>query len=88
MKIIRENKVYVQKKDLEFLKYKLHSLPNSISFKIFENDEFDSDAFQANDFIELVEQNDIQYIRSIEWMMDYDLASALSIEELKKIGTE
>lgn len=41
MKIIKNNAVYIQKKDLEFLKYNPHILPQSISSKIFENGDID-----------------------------------------------
>ena len=66
MKIITNTAVYVQKIDLEFFKYSLHSLPQSISSKIFENSELDVDDFNKYDFFKFENKNDIEFFRSID----------------------
>lgn len=86
MKISTKNAIYVQKQDLEFLKYRLRSLPSSINDKIFENVELDPDDFDKYDFFKFEEEEDIEFFKSLDWLIDYTAVKDLGIEELKYIG--
>lgn len=78
--------MYVQKVDLEFLKYRLHSLPQSISVKTFENSEIDIDDYHKYDFFQFEGDSDIQFFKSTDWIIDYDSVKNLTISEIKEIG--
>lgn len=86
MKIITNHLAYVQKIDLEFLKYRLHSLPQSISSKIFENSEIDVDDFNKYDFFKFDDVSDIEFFKGIDWIIDYDSIRNLTDIEIKAMG--
>lgn len=86
MKIITNHVVYVQKVDLEFFKYRLHSLPQSISSKVFENSEIDVDDFNIYDFFRFEDVSDIEFFKSIDWIIDYDSVRNLTDIEIKEMG--
>ena len=86
MKIITDTAAYVQKIDLEFFKYRLHSLPQSISSKVFENSELDIDEFNKYDFFKFEDMDDIEFFKRIDWIIDYDSVRYLTIQEITKMG--
>ena len=88
MKIITKAAAYVQKIDLEILKYTLHYLPQSISSKIFENCELDVDDFNKYDFFKFEDEKDIEFFKSIDWLIDYNSVRDLTNEEITKIGRD
>lgn len=88
MKIITNTAVYVQKIDLEFLKYRLHSLPQTISSKIFENNKLDVDDFDKYDFFKFEDKNDIEFFKGIDWLIDYNSIKDLPTEEITKSGRD
>lgn len=86
MKIINDKVVYVQKIDLEFLKYRLHSLPVSIDSQIFENVESNFDDFNKYDFFKFENVNDIEFFRNTDFIVDYNFVKTVSIDEIVKVG--
>lgn len=86
MKIITDKAAYIQKIDLEFFKYRLRTMPQSISAKIFENKEIDLDDYDKYDFLKFDSTEDIEFFKSIDWIIDYDSIKDLTTSELKEIG--
>lgn len=86
MKIITYNAIYIQKVDLEFIKYRLHTLPQSISSKIFENSEFDFDNYNKYDFLKFEDKDAIEYFKSIAWIIDYESIKDLTAEGITNLG--
>lgn len=86
MKIITDNAVYIQKVDLEFFKYELRSLPKFISLKIFENKEIDMDDYEKYDFLKFEDEEIIEFLKKIDWIIDYDLVKNLTDDEIREIG--
>lgn len=78
MKIIRGNKAYVQKIDIEFLRYTMHSLPDNIFNKIIMDD------FNKYDFIPFSATEDIEYFKNHSWIIDYKDIENLSHNDLKE----
>ena len=87
MKISTKNSMYVQKKDLEFLKDIVRLLPLSISKKIFENKDLDTDDYDIYDFFEFTDEEDIEFFRSLDWLIDYTQVKDLENDELRQIAT-
>lgn len=88
MKIITNNALYVQKVDIDFLKYRLHSLPQFISSKIYENSELDIADFNKYDFFKLEDKNDIDFFKSVDWLFEYNFVKDLTTEEITEIGRQ
>ncbi len=86
MKISTKHSMYVQKKDLEFLKYIVRLLPPSISQKIFENKDLDPDDYDKYDFFEFTDEEDIAFFRSLDWLIDYSEFNELDREDQREIG--
>lgn len=86
MKIIEDNAVYVQKIDLEFIKYRLRLLPKSISLKTFDSSELDMDDYSDYDFFKFEDPEDIEFFRSIDWIIDYTPLKDLSYTDITPIG--
>lgn len=86
MKILTKNIVYVQKKDLEFLKYIVRILPPSIGQKIFENKDLDPDDYDKYDFFEFTDDDDIAFFRSLDWLIDYTQVKDSKNDNLRQIA--
>lgn len=86
MKILAKKTMYVQKQDLEFLNFHLHTLPHSIQNKIFNNGNIDLDDYGKYDFLEFKDEEDINYFQGLDWLIDYNEVRHLSFDELKQIG--
>lgn len=81
MKIIDKDCVYVQKKDLLFLYKMTFFVPSSIFIKIFKN-SFKIDDNTKNDFIKIDEPEQIEFIKKIDWVIDYNEIKDKSLEEV------
>lgn len=69
MKIVRDNICFVNAKDLFG-----YDLPESLNF--------DKDVYEDNDFVIFTDDNDIDYVRNREDIIDYDYVSKLTEVEL------
>lgn len=67
MKIIRENKWFIEKKDLEFLKNSNIDLPKSIG---------------EDEYFKEFDRRSISFFKSFEFILDYDYLKALNTDEL------
>lgn len=86
MKISTKDAIYVQKKDLEFLKFQARALPSSINQKIFENSMLDLDDYDKYDFLMFENEEDIEFFKSLDWLIDYTEIKDLENDELRQIG--
>ena len=77
MKIIRNNAVYVQKSDIGFLKRTNLEVPASIFMKYEESKDNNK-----HDLIKYDGPNEMDYLKQIEDIVDYDEVKDLSEEEL------
>lgn len=82
MKIIQDNSLYIQKIDLEFLKYHARILPENISKKIFENPEIDLDDYNKYDLFKFDEPQDIEFFQNLDFIIDYTVIKDYNNEEL------
>lgn len=82
MKIITDNAVYVQKNDIVCLSHSDLSIPSSIFMKVFGNDIVIIDDSNRYDFVEFNDQNDIEFFKGIDWIIDYDEIKDLTEEDL------
>lgn len=82
MKIITSNAVYVQKDDIEYLNSLDLSLPSSIMNKIIEYNIMQIDDKTRYEFIKFEEQSDIEFFKSLGWIIDYNEVKDLSESEM------
>lgn len=86
MKLMVGNSLYVQKIDLEFLKYYYRVLPESISTKVFDNPKIDLDDYSKYDFLEFSDYEDIEYFQNVDAIIDYNMIEGYTNSELSAIG--
>jgi len=85
MKIITDNSVYVQRKDLKFLNTNICiKMPETIICKIFE-DSFKS-IKSDEDFIKFEDDFDMEFLKDIDWIINYNDVKDLTEEELIELG--
>lgn len=76
MKVVRNNKLYVSKRDLVLLMGVAEDMPISIKNKLLiSNDEY----LMFDDCI------DILYLNNIYWILDYEKTCMMSLNELNEI---
>ena len=92
MKIINDNCAYVQKNDLGFLNQTNIPIPASIFTKVFGNEVTIINDSNRYDFIKFENEDEIEYFKSIDWMIDYnnvkDLTERQTIRLSKRIIKE
>lgn len=84
MKIIQDNAIYVQKVDLEFLKYDARILPENILKSIFENPQIDLDDYEKYDLFKFDEPQDVEFFQKLDFIVDYTVIQDYNNDELKK----
>lgn len=85
MKIITDNSVYVQRKDLKFLNTNICiEMPETIICKMFE-DSFKS-IKSDEDFIKFEDDFDMEFLKDIDWIINYNDVKSLTEEELIELG--
>lgn len=80
-------KVYVQMNDIGLLNSAFEEIPVSIFYKVFRDIVIIDDRNRM-DFIEFSEQQEIDFFRNIDWIVDYKEIRNLSKEEIIKRGQE
>lgn len=88
MKIICEDKVYVQKRDIFNLYQSDTPVPVSIYLKVFKDEYIVFDDKTKYEFIEFDEDEEIEFFRNINWMIDYNDIKDLPLEEIAKMAEE
>ena len=66
MKILNEDKLYIQKEDLLIIKEEYKIVPDFVESAIKEN-------INDSDFIEINNEGQIGYINLIKWIIDFNI---------------
>lgn len=88
MKLIRNNILYIQKKDLIFLQYSLDKLPKYIKGKFSCQEDADFDSLSEYAFIPVNNQRIKFFIQRYSTIIDFDDYIAKTVEELEKEGEQ
>lgn len=80
MKILKNNKIYVQKIDIEFLKYTMGILPDNILTTI------NLDDYEKYDFLCFTNEEDIEFFKNLECLIDYNEFENKDTDEIKETG--
>lgn len=83
MKIINGEKVYVQKNDINQSDL---PIPASIFMKVFGNGIVIIDDSNRYEFVEFTTPEEIEFFKSLDWMIDYNEVKDLSEEETIELG--
>ena len=84
MKIVTDEEILVQKKDLISLLYDGSKMPQSIVETIFREGCIVVDGNNKNDYVRFTLPSEIRYLNNIEWILDYSSLKSLTDEELKR----
>lgn len=91
MKIFNEEngvkKVYVQMNDIMMLTHSDLPIPGSVFEKVFTDIVIVNDNNRM-DFVEFNEPDEVNYFKSLDWIVDYKEIRDLSEEEIKNKGQE
>ena len=88
MKIITEDAAYIQYSDLAYIRYEANgNIPESIYKKYYESDDIKD--YNLNDFIKFTDKTEIDFIKGITSIIDFNNIKSLSnsalLEEIEKI---
>ena len=78
MKIINEDKLYIQKEDLLIIKEEYETVPSFVEDSLKENNN-------DSDYIEIINEGQIGYINLIKWIIDFNNYKDISIDEYNKL---
>lgn len=84
MKIITENAIYVQKDDLTYLDKVDSIIPTSIYIKL--NGIVIIDNSNKYEFVKFNEPKEIEFFKSLDWIVDYNKVKDLTDEQLKELA--
>ena len=83
MKVFKDGKLYVNKKDLLVLRKSQCQIPDSVLYYM-ENSQLLS--FNESDiYVEFSDEKDIDFFKKVDWIVDYNSARDLNMEVLKKL---
>ncbi len=88
MKILKENKVYVQKNDMAYINSTDLPIPASIYMRVFGRGITIIDDSNRYEFIEFTKPEEVEYFKSLDWIVDYNAVKDLTEEELIQLGQE
>jgi len=92
MKIITNDKAYVQKNDIGYLNSTDLPIPASIFIKVFGGGITIIDNSNRYEFVEFNEKSEVEFFKNIDWMIDYYEVKDLNEEEIisyaENIGKE
>lgn len=85
MKVFKDGKLYVNKKDLLVLRKSQYQVPESV----FGGRESNLILFgiEKDVFLEFSDEKDIDFFKKVDWIVDYDSVRDLNMEVLKKLMT-
>lgn len=86
MKIITRNSAFVQMNDLAYLNQSDLEIPASIFLKIFDSGIVIIDDRNRYHFIEFKETKEIEFFKTIDWMIDYNKVKELSEKEIIELA--
>ena len=82
MKIINNDSVLVQNRDLAYLTHYNGDMPASIFIKICGEGVAFIDSSNINEFVKFDSEDEIDFFKYSDWILDYNLYNAKSVEEL------
>lgn len=82
MKIIQDDRVYLQKRDIGFMNSELHSIPVPVYTAIFGQGTVIVAAYNRDEFVCLTDPKAMEFVRGIDFLVDYDDVCDQSVEEL------
>ena len=74
MKILNENKLYIQTEDLLIIKEEYENVPDFVEDAIKEN-------INDSSFIEINEEGQIGYVNLIKWIIDFNIYKDITTNE-------
>ena len=86
MKIITNDKVYVQKGDLAFLTHTDLPIPASIFMKVFGDGIVIIDNGNRFEFVKFENVDEIEFFRKLDWIIEYNSVKDLSEDEIIELG--
>ena len=86
MKIITDNAIYVQKNDMVYLNQLDLAIPTSIFMKVFGSGVVIIDDSNRYEFVKFDAPEEIEFIKGIDWMIDFNKVKDLSEEEMITLG--
>lgn len=78
MKILNEDKLYIQKEDLLIIKEEYKIVPDFVESAIKEN-------INDSDFIEINNEGQIGYINLIKWIIDFNIYKDITTDEYNRL---
>lgn len=88
MKVFKDNSLYVQLDDLNFLFHQNISMPRTVIEKVFSGKMGTFIVTDSNryDFIRFDDEEAINYFYSLNWIINYDSVKDLTMNELMEMG--
>lgn len=86
MKIITDRAAYVQKNDIIQLNVSDLEIPASIYLKVFGSGITVIDDSNRYEFVKFEEAYEIEFLKSINWIINYDDVKDLSDDEIMEMG--
>lgn len=87
MKIIRDNKIYVQRSDISMVSIDENLKDNDTVNKIL-NMGYSYDDKNKYDFVLFTDEDIIEFLRGLDYIVDYDEVKDMSDEDLEGIAKE
>ena len=86
MKIITDSCIYVQKSDIDVLKKGFIPIPLSMYLKYFKDNDINTESDNKYEFIKFDCEEEIEFFKKLNWIIDYDQVKHLSVDELMELG--
>lgn len=86
MKVMGENSIYVQKKDIIEMSGMVDTIPASIFMKMYGEGVVIIQGEQVYEFIEFDDQAEIDFFNKLDWILNYNDVKNLTDEELAAFG--
>lgn len=84
MKVFKDGKLYVNKKDLLVLRKSQCQIPDSVLYDM-ENSQVLLSFNESDIYVEFSDEKDIDFFKKVDWIVDYDSVRDLNMEVLKKL---
>ena len=78
MKILNEDKLYIQKEDLLIIKEEYKIVPDFVKSAIKED-------INDSDFVEISNEGQIGYINLIKWIIDFNIYKDITTDEYNRL---
>lgn len=86
MKIFTGNAVFIQKNDMAYLNRSDLPIPASIFMKFFGSGVTIIDDSNRYEFVKFEEDDEIEFFRGVDWILDYDDVKDLTRQQIIEFG--